>query len=147
MFDTETSEVGLWVSLVKLGETRASVHLPEELESYTVFMLMRNVCNQTLLDEPVALLFLESIDKKDELKKIKLAKAGDQSLLIAGLFPERARRARVSPDYFLSMSQVAYTTLSDVCEKTRKYREAMHYATIAHNAEKIASVLSHMRPH
>lgn len=144
MFDC-TTDIASWVSLVQEGEERSQTFLGEQAESHTVFMLMRHIHNTHLLDVPVALLYLKSLEEKDTVKTLHLEKTADHALIIAGLFPERHIRARVSPSYFLSMSQIAYTTLSDIQEKLRHYKEAEYYALIATKAEDITRVLMHSR--
>jgi hypothetical protein len=138
----ELSQVGTWLSLVQNGERVAGIRLSEEVESYTVFMLMRHVHNTSLTDTPIALLFLRSLEEKNSIKRYRLEQTADCSLIIAGLFPERTRRARVSPDYFIQMSQMAYETLSHTCEAARSYNDAIQYEAMSHNTEKVAKVLS-----
>ncbi len=142
MYIDQTTETALWVSLVQEGQRRSGTTLSEQAESHTVFMLMRHMHNTHLLDIPVASLYLKSLEEKDTVKALHLEKTGDHALLIAGLFPERHVRARVSADYFLSMSQIAYISLSDVFEKLRHYKEAEYYALIATKAEDITHVLT-----
>ena len=103
---------------------------------------MRHMKDVSLFENPIALMFLKSLEEERSVRQLHLAKTADASLIIAGLFPERARRARVSPKYFLSMSQMAYMTLYDVCEAMKKYHDAKQYSLIAENTEKIAIVLT-----
>jgi hypothetical protein len=78
-----------WVSLVQEGEKRSKIPLSEEEESYTVFMLMRNVTNTQLFEDPVAIILLHGLTYSagEHAQALHSGKAGDVALIIAGLYP------------------------------------------------------------
>lgn len=101
-----------WHSLVVEAEARLGAHLPEDMESYLVFMLMRHLRDATLCRGSIALSFLESLQAPGTLRPDALRRVGDQCLLFTGFFPEQARRRGVSMDYFVQIGRNAYAQLA-----------------------------------
>ncbi|MFZ3043784.1 MAG: hypothetical protein WA058_01610 [Minisyncoccia bacterium] len=50
--------------------------------------------------------------KSGEQANVLFKRTGDAALLLAGLYPERARRLHVSQTYFRFMGQAAYANLA-----------------------------------
>ncbi|MEN9551760.1 MAG: hypothetical protein RI935_137 [Candidatus Parcubacteria bacterium] len=102
--------------------------------------------NVSILQDPVALLYLESLQRNGAAKIEGLSKTAEVSLLISGLFPEMTKRARVSADYYLDICRTSFFDLSSYCEYSRRYVEARQYHTLALEAERITKVLRCARP-
>lgn len=136
-----------WVSLVQEGEKRSKIPLSEEEESYTVFMLMRNVTNTQLFEDPVAIILLHGLTYSagEHAQALHSGKAGDVALIIAGLYPDYRARGSVSDTYFTDMSKIAYTYAAHTLARMKKYSDSYTYATIAQAVPKIKRVLSSAR--
>lgn len=102
----------LWQALVRDAEVRASRNLDEELESYLVFTLMRFTADGELGARIMALDYLDGVGTAGSNKGLKLRDVGDRCLLLAGMYPEQARRRHVSLDYFCNLGRTAYEELS-----------------------------------
>ncbi|MEN9881117.1 MAG: hypothetical protein RLZZ308_300 [Candidatus Parcubacteria bacterium] len=131
----------LLVELVQEGEQRAKIHLSENQESYLVFALRRFAQKCNFLDEALALNYLISISKPSYEQSMLLADTADASLLIAGLYPERAKRLNVSSSYFMTLSKMSFFSLVDVCEKLKHKGEASLYKELGENVSNLVSVL------
>ena len=105
-----------WYSLVCEAETASNIFLDEELQSYLVFLLMRFLDKPGMAGKIMALDYIESMLSSGQRKEEKLRDVGDVCLIHAGLFPERAKRKRVSEQYFIDLGCGAYQQLSVVVE-------------------------------
>ncbi len=103
-----SSSTALWRDAVLEAAQRAQVRLDEELESYLVFVLMRHLGDVGLGARALALDYLDALLAQGRTREQALRDTGDRCLLIAGLFPEQARRRNVSLDYFLDLGAAAY---------------------------------------
>lgn len=98
----------LWYELVREGEARMHTRLPEDVESYLVFVLHRHQADAQLGARTMALECLHGLECTGTARCDALRDVGDRCLLIAGLFPALARRRNVGPDYYASLGQAAY---------------------------------------
>jgi hypothetical protein len=98
----------LWYELVREGEARMHTRLPEDVESYLVFVLHRHQADAQLGARTMALECLHGFECTGTARCDVLRDVGDRCLLIAGLFPALARRRNVGPDYYASLGQAAY---------------------------------------
>ena len=94
-----------WHSLVCDAESAANIYLDEELESYLVFLLMRFLSKPDIAEKIIALDYIDSLLSSGQRKQEKLRDVGDVCLIHAGLFPRRARRKRVSEQYFIDIGR------------------------------------------
>jgi hypothetical protein len=108
----EPTVTAQWYALIQDARKSTSIQLPEELESYLVFLLMRFSEHPELFNSILAIDFLESHAKWGEARKLALRDVGDKCLLYAGLFPGKARKRRVKISYYVALGQSAYNTLS-----------------------------------
>lgn len=131
----------LWHGLVREGERRAQAALDDEVESYLVFALMRHVGDAPLAHRIMALEFLETLLRDGRAREAALRDVGDRCLLIAGLYPDLARRRRVSLRYFVDLGQGAYDQLG------QELRAALAdlYAALARQFAKLVRVLLEVR--
>ncbi len=139
--DTGTTEIGLWVDLLKEGQARAYIRLSETEEAYTVHMLQRFILDSELTSTTLALGYLESQSEGNSKKYKNLWRTADAGLLLAGLFPERARKKNVPVSYFIGMSQVCFLSLAQLCDKIKLPLEAKEYREIAVGVPRVACVL------
>jgi len=109
-----------WQALIKDASVFSSIKLPEDLESYLVFLLMRFAENPEMVHSILALDFLQSLEKLGKERQDKLRDVGDKCLLFAGLFPGRARKRRVRISYFVKLGQSAYASLSESSSRNPK---------------------------
>lgn len=110
----EPTETAAWVEFVRVGESRASCTLGEELESFLVFTLMRFMHRTDLFSIVLALEFLQASTEQTGRKKgHTLGEVGDVSLILAGLYPERSRKLGVPASYFPEMGRMAFSDLAD----------------------------------
>lgn len=105
-----------WHSLVCEAEVASNIYLDEELQSYLVFLLMRYLDKPGMAAKILALDYIDSMLSTGLRQEEKLRDVGDVCLIHAGLFPERARRKRVSEQYFIELGCGAYQQLSVVVE-------------------------------
>lgn len=108
----EGAQSELWHGLVKDAEQRSHRQLDEELESYLVFTLMRFAGDGALSDRVMALDYLAGAQGAGRNKDLRLRDVGDRCLLLAGLYPEQARRRHVSLSYFCDLGRTAYSELA-----------------------------------
>lgn len=108
---TATSQ---WYALINDAQVRRRLQLDEELESYLVFLLMRFTEQPEIADSILALDFLQSQHEVGQAQQELLRDVGDKCLLFSGLFPGLAKRRRVDSDYFVTLGQSAYATLSQM---------------------------------
>lgn len=105
-----------WHSLVCEAESASNIFLDEELQSYLVFLLMRFLDKPGMTAKVLALDYIDSMLSSGQRKEDKLRDVGDVCLIHAGLFPRRAKRKRVSEQYFIDLGSGAYQQLSVVVE-------------------------------
>lgn len=103
----------LWQALLRDGEQRAGIVLPEAHESYLVFALVRLSRDALLAGRTLALDLLDglSLDRPD--REDRLRDVGDRCLLVDGLFPGLATRRGVDRGYYAALGQSAYGHLGD----------------------------------
>lgn len=98
----------LWRDLVREGEARAELHLPENVQAYLVFLLMRHLRDGALAGRTMALEWLQAMELAGRPRTDALRDVGDRCLLLAGWYPRLAERRHVSPAYFAAIGQGAY---------------------------------------
>jgi hypothetical protein len=111
----EGSETAQWYQLVNEVQVKLGIQLPEDVESYLVFLLMRFRSRPDMASRVLALDYLRGLQSAGALRNDRLQEVGDHCLLFSGLFPRRARRLNVSSDYFIAVGCGAYRTLGDLC--------------------------------
>lgn len=114
-----------WYALLGDASERAMICLPDETEVYVAHLLARYTERTDLGRAAHAEAFLRAHEKKGRARQNVLRDAGDQCLLCAGLFPNRATRFNISPGYVMRIGQEAYKTISDdpLCTLQDLFRE------------------------
>lgn len=105
-----SGEEELFDALVRHGEEDAVATLPPLLHSFLVRCLVEYLRDHSIVDEAIALNYLRAVEVGGAVGNHLLKRAGDEALILAGLFPERALRLNVTRDYFRAMGQSAYGT-------------------------------------
>lgn len=100
-----------WHDLVCEAEQHSQQHLGEEVQSYLVFLLQRFLSKPEITSRVLALDYLKSLRSAGQRQIEKLRDVGDICLLHAGFFPQRARRRRVSVNYYVDLGTGAYYQL------------------------------------
>lgn len=141
-----SGEVSVFDTLVREGEARSSVALPNQLHAFLVGCLLEYLCDTDLIREVLAVTFLQAASKSGAQGKRLLKRSGDEALLLAGLFPERALRLNVGPMYFCGMGRAAYASLAAILCATGKREPGAFYNNVADNFRTLAKVLNGTRP-
>jgi len=102
-----------WHALVNEAEHRCNAKLGEELESYLVFLLMRNINAASIANRILALDYLNGLEIHGRLREAQLRDVGDNCLLYSGLFPGRAERRRVRISYYVELGMSAYSIVGE----------------------------------
>ena len=107
----EPTATAQWQALVQAAGADCGTRLDEPVEAYLVFMLMRFAGRPDVGRRALAIDFLEA-SQEPERQADRLRDTGDECLLVCGLFPQRARRRRVSFRYYVDLGRGAYGTLA-----------------------------------
>ncbi|MDF1645776.1 MAG: hypothetical protein P1U61_02180 [Legionellaceae bacterium] len=108
------TDMSQWHALVNEAQASTQLILPENTESYLVFLLMRFSQSPELTESVLALDFLNSMQTVGVRQVELLREVGDKSLLLSGLFPGIAEKRHVQLKYFTDMGQAAYLTVSEL---------------------------------
>ena len=138
---TRDSATALWHELVREAEERTKAPLSEELESYLVFTLMRHAGDAPLAHRIMALELLDALQTAGKQRETELRDVGDRCLLIAGLYPELAKRRSVPLTYFVDLGQGAYDQLATELRAAL----ATLYAQLARAFARLVQVLFEVR--
>ena len=112
IFQFEPTQIAEWRKLVVEGQQKVGFQLTENIENYVVITLDAHTTNTELSSSVIAIDFLNNIHVKSTRNLQRLRMVGDQCLILAGLFPDRAKRKNVSADYFKNLGENAYYVLS-----------------------------------
>ena len=137
---TAETETALFHRLVIDAEQHAHISLSENLESYLVFLLQRFHKNPHGLYEPMALKHLHAEAESGRCRQDGLRDTGDSCLMLAGLFPEQAKRRMVNISYFVRLGRSSYHALAS----TLKQSHAELYQHICHGFGAMLDVLHTM---
>ncbi len=107
-----STNLAAWQNLVDEASNQAGYHCNEIIENYLVLTLDHFTTDQHLSSAVVAMDFLLGLNSLGRESGLKMRRVGDECLLLAGLFPERAERKHVSVEYFIKMGQAAYSILT-----------------------------------
>lgn len=135
----------LWRELVCEGEARAELRLPENVQAYLVFLLMRHLRDGTLAGRTMALEWLQALELSGRPRADALRDVGDRCLLLAGWYPKLAERRRVSPGYFTTLGEGAYGEVAGVA--SNGYGELFAELASAYRAMVRVLACAAARPH
>lgn len=109
---TSNSAASLWRKVLKDAQQHCSVVLDSELEAYLVSLLTRYTNKPDISKQVFARAFLQAMQHQDSLRNHSLQQVGDQCLIFAGLFPQRAKRKLIKIDYFIDLGRSAYSAVT-----------------------------------
>lgn len=110
-----------WHALIHDAQANSQIVLPEHLESYLVFLLIRFTSQPTLANSVIAIDFLHGFNSHTKRSCDTLQKVGDKCLLFSGLFPGLAEKRLVNARYFIHIGQSAYGTLATASHTTQPH--------------------------
>jgi len=134
---TAATETALFQQLVLDAGQHAHITLSESLESYLVFLLQRFHKNADGLYEPLALKYLHAETETGRCRQHELRDVGDSCLILAGLFPEQAKRRMINISYFVRLGRSSYHTLA--CSLKQSHAEL--YQHICHGFGSMLDIL------
>jgi len=106
------NETAMFQDMVLDAQHDAHIHLSHELEGHLVFLLLRFLRGGKRLSGAVALHYLEASNKRGSAQIDALSDTGDACLLLAGMFPEQARKRMVNAAYFAQIGWGCYHFLA-----------------------------------
>ncbi len=101
-----------WQYLVHEAMQQSGYQGDENIQHYLVLTLDHFSRDQNLASVVVAIDFLLALNSLGREGGGKMRQVGDECLLLAGLFPERAAHKHVSLDYFVDIGREAYHLLT-----------------------------------
>lgn len=123
-------------SLVESALEHQRVHAEALTSYYLVNLLCGYVrvgaAGRPLDDEPLALRLARALESGGEEQRARLRTLGDVSLFVSGFFSDSLRRKVVDVDYYVSMGEYAYASLS-------RYERDTFAATFGELAERFPS--------
>ncbi|MCH9756587.1 MAG: hypothetical protein K0U37_05285 [Gammaproteobacteria bacterium] len=134
------TDISQWHALVNEAQASTRLILPENTESYLVFLLMRFSQSPELAESVLAIDFLNSMQAVGTRQVELLREVGDKSLLLSGLFPGIAEKRHVQLKYFTDMGQAAYLSVSELeaDEVAALYQElSSQFTTLMHILESL----------
>ena len=139
----ESTPLAEWHKLVGEGQQKSGLLLTESVENYIVLTLNAYISYIDLSSKLIAIDFLNNIHITSHQNIQTLRAVGDQCLILAGLFPDRAKRKRVSADYFSNLGMNAYYVLSYT--KISKQLSHTLFYQLFENFSDLTQVLKSMR--
>lgn len=109
---TNKSSTILWHEVIRGAESRCSVALHDELETYLISLLIRYTNKPEVAKQIFATAFLKAMQAREMERYASLQHVGDQCLLFAGLFPHVAEKRHVKISYFVDLGKSAYSGIS-----------------------------------
>ena len=140
-----SGEFSVFDTLVRAGEEKSLVALPFQLRIFLIECLVEHLRDREIVHHVLALNFLQSATKLGEQGNVLLKRTGDEALLLAGLFPERALRLHVSSRYFRLMGQSAYSSLAAKFQMTERPERGEFYDKVAEHFGLLEKVLNGAR--
>lgn len=140
-----SGEMALFGDLVRIGEEKTFVTLSVGLRLFLIQCLVEHLRDPDIVWRVLAFDFLESDRRRGNERVVFLKRSGDASLILAGLFPERALRLRVSPSYFRQMGQSFFGTLAVHFLATGATEQGRFFNEVARGFETLEQVLGAAR--
>lgn len=136
---THDNQVMLWQDVIKHAESRCSIALNAELETYLISLLMRYTSKPEIAKQMLATAFLEALQLRDRERSLHLQKVGDECLIFAGLFPHIIEKRHVNIAYFVDLGRSAYANVSKTAHDL--------YWSLAWQFVSLMDVLQSVRPY
>jgi len=107
------SQLAHWHELIVDAQGIARCSLDENLRFYLIMTLDAFTKEHKVISKVVALDFLQAVELSPTESKKAMRRVGDRCLLIAGLFPEQAKRRNVSVTYYIGIGKQAYYNVAN----------------------------------
>lgn len=120
----EPTQTAHWYSLINEAEAVCHYQLHQDLESYLVFLLMRFMQKPEVASSILVEDFFRAFHQAGRLRNVNMQSVGDKCLLLAGLYPDRAKRQCGDLDFVSSLGKMAYRSINE-------YSTAELYQTLA----------------
>ncbi|HEY7499527.1 MAG TPA: hypothetical protein VH740_13500 [Vicinamibacterales bacterium] len=119
----EQTPIEFFKELVESAMARQHVHAADLTEYYLVNLLCQYVrldspCDHGEHSQPLALRLARALETGGSQHRARLRSIGDFSLFMSGFFPDSFTRGAVDVDYYKSMGEYAYGSLSRYDEDT-----------------------------
>ncbi|MBS0350833.1 MAG: hypothetical protein JSR33_06570 [Proteobacteria bacterium] len=111
-FFLQPTPMAHWQSLIAEAAEQAGYHCDDQIQHYLAITLDHFTTDHHLCSAVIALDFLLALSTIGQEGGGKVRQVGDECLLLAGLFPERAKRKQVPLEYFVRIGQQAYHLLT-----------------------------------
>lgn len=132
----------LMKTIVEEGEERAQQKLSEDLQGYLVFTLVRFLHGKDPFEVTLAIEFLRAETmERGRQKEETLARLGDTTIILDGLFPERANKLTVSRSYFRDIGTSAFSDLAEMLRLRKALALSKWYARIGEEFPRLTEVL------
>jgi hypothetical protein len=113
----EETPAEFFKELVESAMARQHVHAADLTEYYLVNLLCQHVRLDAPRDhaehsQPLALRLARAVESGGSEQRARLRRLGDFSLFVSGFFPDSLSRGAVDVDYYKTMGEYAYGSLS-----------------------------------
>jgi hypothetical protein len=138
------SPLAEWYHIFRQAQERAGYTFTDELESYLIITLDHYTSHAELINEVLALEFLQHANLKSSQSCSQMRTLGDHCLILSGLFPENAQQKNVSLNYFISLGKGCYSLLSDAPDQLSRVNSDI-FIELSANFIGLMDILHHMR--
>ncbi len=138
------SPLAEWYHIFRLAQERAGYTFTDELESYLILTLDHYTSHAELINEVLALEFLEHANLQSSQSCSQMRTLGDHCLILSGLFPENAQQKNVSLSYFIGLGKGCYSLLSDAPSQLSHVKSDI-FIELSANFIGLMDILHHMR--
>ena len=138
------SPLAEWYHIYRLAQQRAGYSFTDELENYVILTLDHYTSHAELINEVLALEFLEHANLQSSQSCSQMRTLGDHCLILSGLFPENAAKKNVSLNYFIGLGQGCYSLLSDAPKQLSQINNET-FIELSANFIGLMDILHHMR--
>lgn len=139
----QQSPLAAWQGLVSEAAEQAGYHCDDSVGHYLILTLNHFTTDQHLASAVIALDFLLALSSLGRTGGGQIRQVGDECLLLAGLFPERAARKHVSLEYFVGIGRQAYELLTH--EHFKWLYDQSLFAKLSQDFPNLIEVLQTMR--
>ncbi|MFZ9036119.1 MAG: hypothetical protein ACO2ZM_08380 [Francisellaceae bacterium] len=134
---TEKTAISAIYHLVTEGEKNAGIFLDQDLQSFVVYALLRNIKNHQLKEFVFAQELLSAVNDMN-IKRLEIVL--DHALIYAGMYPKRAVKAGLSEHYYCDIGISASEHLS-ICHAKLRSSLARVYKQISWHFDELVCIL------
>lgn len=138
-----------WYALMGYAQAETGHYIEQEVENYLVYLL-ETMSGDVVGAGPHKQVLAElnaTFQPVREKHLVKVQEVAEQCIMIAGLFPEHARRTGISLLYFMETGQSAYRDLHTAVPQSPVYSYiAKHYVNVIDVLQKLAELCGSCYP-